>query len=248
MAKALAARTARPFNTWDALKLLALVLMVIDHIGYFFFPDQMVWRALGRGAAPIFLFLTGFAPNSPLKWDLVVMATLMVAINIVVGGAVLPLNILATILIGRLLVRALEAERLRLNRPHEWLILLIFLFPTALIFQVGSIGLLFVLAGYMARQLARYAPRERGIFMAVTFCLYGILQCWALEMGAVMVLLTFATLAAVAFFCWQLKIKPITLPESFQWASTPLRFTARHMLWIYVIHFGGLQLLLGKAY
>lgn len=38
----------------DLLKLLALITMLIDHIGAVFFPEQMLWRTLGRIAFPIF--------------------------------------------------------------------------------------------------------------------------------------------------------------------------------------------------
>lgn len=39
------------------IKLLACLFMLIDHIGYFFFPDQMAWRALGRLSFPLFAFM-----------------------------------------------------------------------------------------------------------------------------------------------------------------------------------------------
>ena len=39
-------------NDW--LKLLACLLMLIDHVGYLFFPDLLALRAVGRLAFPIF--------------------------------------------------------------------------------------------------------------------------------------------------------------------------------------------------
>ena len=39
------------------LKFIALLAMLVDHIGYAFFPDVMVFRAIGRVAFPIFAFL-----------------------------------------------------------------------------------------------------------------------------------------------------------------------------------------------
>lgn len=42
----------------DTLKLIAMVTMLIDHIGYLFFPDQIAWRMVGRLSFPIFAFLT----------------------------------------------------------------------------------------------------------------------------------------------------------------------------------------------
>ncbi len=38
------------------IKILAVVFMTIDHIGFFFFPEAWAWRAVGRLAFPIFAF------------------------------------------------------------------------------------------------------------------------------------------------------------------------------------------------
>lgn len=43
--------------TGFALKLMAIVAMTIDHIGYVFFPEQMIWRLVGRLAFPIFAYM-----------------------------------------------------------------------------------------------------------------------------------------------------------------------------------------------
>lgn len=39
------------------LKLIAIIAMVIDHVGAIFFPDQLWLRGIGRIAFPIFVFL-----------------------------------------------------------------------------------------------------------------------------------------------------------------------------------------------
>lgn len=41
----------------DTLKLVAILTMLIDHIGYLLFPDQILWRMIGRLSFPIFAFL-----------------------------------------------------------------------------------------------------------------------------------------------------------------------------------------------
>lgn len=41
----------------NVLKILAAVTMTIDHIGYLFFPGQVMWRYIGRLAFPIFAFM-----------------------------------------------------------------------------------------------------------------------------------------------------------------------------------------------
>lgn len=40
----------------NALKLIAAVLMLIDHMGLLLFPEQMIFRIIGRLAMPIFAF------------------------------------------------------------------------------------------------------------------------------------------------------------------------------------------------
>ena len=41
----------------DTLKLIAILTMLIDHTGYLLFPDQIVWRLIGRLSFPIFAYL-----------------------------------------------------------------------------------------------------------------------------------------------------------------------------------------------
>ena len=45
------------FLSGNALKIIAAIFMTIDHIGVMIFPDQMIWRILGRLALPIFAFM-----------------------------------------------------------------------------------------------------------------------------------------------------------------------------------------------
>ncbi|MBN2899276.1 MAG: hypothetical protein JXO44_10930 [Clostridia bacterium] len=49
--------TAKPTSKRnDVLKLIAIITMVIDHIGAAFFPDMMLFRTIGRIAFPIFAY------------------------------------------------------------------------------------------------------------------------------------------------------------------------------------------------
>jgi uncharacterized membrane protein len=47
-------------NLYDYLKILALVTMIIDHVGYFLYPDMIRLRVVGRVAFPLFLMLVGY--------------------------------------------------------------------------------------------------------------------------------------------------------------------------------------------
>jgi hypothetical protein len=63
-------RTPPAVDNTDWLKAAAIVLISVDHFGYFFMEDDRWWSAFGRLAAPIFFFLLGFAQarTVPLHW------------------------------------------------------------------------------------------------------------------------------------------------------------------------------------
>lgn len=54
----------------DWLKTAAILLVVIDHTGYFFIESAAWWNVFGRLAAPVFFFLLGFAHSRtiPFHW------------------------------------------------------------------------------------------------------------------------------------------------------------------------------------
>jgi hypothetical protein len=54
----------------DWLKAAAIILVSIDHIGFFFIRDAHWWHAFGRLAAPVFFFLLGYARTRtvPIHW------------------------------------------------------------------------------------------------------------------------------------------------------------------------------------
>jgi hypothetical protein len=53
----------------NTVQLLAMITMLIDHIGVAFFPDQVAWRIIGRLAFPIYAYfiVLGYQRTSNLK-------------------------------------------------------------------------------------------------------------------------------------------------------------------------------------
>ncbi len=54
-------RTPHPVDNTDWLKTAAIILVAVDHMGYFFIEDAQWWSVFGRLAAPPFFFLLGYA-------------------------------------------------------------------------------------------------------------------------------------------------------------------------------------------
>ena len=63
-------RTRNAVDNTDWLKTLAIILVAVDHIGYFFIDDNEWWSVFGRLAAPSFFFLIGYAETRtvPFHW------------------------------------------------------------------------------------------------------------------------------------------------------------------------------------
>jgi len=54
----------------DWLKTAAILMVMVDHFGYFFMEDPDWWSVFGRMAAPVFFFLLGYAQSRtvPFRW------------------------------------------------------------------------------------------------------------------------------------------------------------------------------------
>ena len=62
--------TTHTVDNTDWLKTVAIILVMVDHIGYFFIEDDKWWSVFGRLAAPTFFFLLGYAQTRgvPRSW------------------------------------------------------------------------------------------------------------------------------------------------------------------------------------
>lgn len=90
-------------------KLLAALCMVIDHVGYVFFPDESIWRMIGRLSFPLFAWLVVQGERytrDVLSYlgRLLMMAVITQPFYMALFG-VRQLNILVTLAIGLSMIR-----------------------------------------------------------------------------------------------------------------------------------------------
>lgn len=148
-------KTPRP-NLYDYLKIIAIVLMIIDHIWFFFFPDALWMRLLGRGAFPIFLTLVWLSGSYKRRRDLLIWA-IITQIPIVIFSIsnhaywFLTLNILRSIIIARYIVHTLHQKNIKRALGIS-LILLTIIPITEAIFDYGSFAIFFALWWWMLRE------------------------------------------------------------------------------------------------
>jgi len=228
----------RPFNIWDALKILALLLMFADHAGAYFYMKENWLRSIGRGAAPIFLFLAGYASSYRFNWEIFILACAMTVSNWFQGFYFSPLNILFTILMCRAVLGWMDKRGKVITKPWEWLVALCFFaIPTNFLFEYGTLGFLIALYGYMKHRPDRYPQPLPNRMLAATLIYYGpffVLMFMMTNIPAI--LLMIPVLFGIYWLLTRFEIRPIHMKNSPAWCTGLLTLTARYSGYIYAIH------------
>ena len=97
---------------------LPILLVAVDHFGYFFMADDLWWSLFGRLAAPTFFFLVGYAHTRtvPGHWIwLGVLLTTLASWN--AGWRWVPQNILMSFALIRIALPGVE----RLVQRRGWI-------------------------------------------------------------------------------------------------------------------------------
>lgn len=229
-------------TSYDLIKAVAVIIMIADHIGYYFFPMDEWWRAFGRIGFPVWFFLVGHASGRDLPWMLVGGAIILTLANLVVGMPVFALNALVTIILIRLVLDGVMAYAGQgLNTLIQVaVILLLFSLPSSLITEYGTMGLIFAVFGYIVRYRGRFFPERDALFPVMVTCFLGftLMQQMVFAFSTPAFLLmgvgTLGTCLLLMVF------KPLEFPRlsarlpGFLTAS--VQFMGRHTLEIYIVH------------
>ena len=122
----------------NMLKIIAAVTMLIDHIGYIFFPTQMLWRIVGRIAMPIFAFMIAEGcchTRSRLRYFLSVLGLGLLCQTVYVAFAggwelCMPVNFSLSILLVCTLDRSVK--------ERSWLWAMLFVLVMALVYLLNE--------------------------------------------------------------------------------------------------------------
>ncbi|MBR2141518.1 MAG: hypothetical protein IJ853_04130 [Rickettsiales bacterium] len=97
-------------NTYDIYKSLAFILMVIDHVGYYFLPSARLLRVIGRTSMIIFAVLHGFnrKKSSNNNRILIYAVLLFIFVQLLIENDPLPLNVLFNFYISYYLLDKIE--------------------------------------------------------------------------------------------------------------------------------------------
>ncbi|GAA0377145.1 TraX family protein [Paenibacillus motobuensis] len=160
---------------------IAIVTMLLDHIGAAFFPGELIWRIIGRISFPIYAYalVQGFRyTTSYSKYMLrLTIITVLSQLPYQIALSRSGINVVGTLLVAALLMRLLEHMR-----PGILSILLIAgcsLLIEVIPFDYGAYGLLLVL-------IFRYAEKYQLLFIHVLLnVIYLLVYGWVVQMVSI---------------------------------------------------------------
>ena len=156
-----ATKTGLLSGNW--LKIIAAVTMLIDHIGYIFFPTQTLWRIIGRIAMPIFAFMIAEGccyTRSKLRYFLSVLGLGLLCQTVYVAFAggwelCMPVNFSLSILLVCTLEQAVKERSWLWATLFALVMALVYLLNEAVTLDYGFWGCMLPLFCCLPRVLGR---------------------------------------------------------------------------------------------
>ncbi|MDF1653852.1 MAG: TraX family protein [Coxiellaceae bacterium] len=226
----------RQANSHDITKAIAVIAMVIDHIGWVTQQDWM--RVIGRIAAPLFFFLIGYSKVYRLQNKLLIYTLALALFHSIFLLPLIYINILLNIIIIRLILIWLSPVKL-----DRQLLLALFIacnvvmFYTHTFIEYGALGLQLALLGLFVREKRSYA-----VYWGIaTFANYAFIQIVHFNFNAWPYFMsTSLLLILTGWWCCSYRQRIWRLPKGL---VTPALFLSRYSLPIYFYHYTSIVLL-----
>lgn len=235
-------------TSYDLIKAAAVIIMVIDHIGFYFFPEDEWWRAVGRIGFPVWFFMVGHASGRDIPVKLWGGAVVLALASLAVSMPFFALNALVTIILIRKLIDPVMSYAARsVNALAQMILVMVLLsLPTSLLTEYGTMGLLFAMFGYAVRKREALWPGRDVLLPLMLSCFvsFAVLQelVFAFSTSAFLFMAagTLGTcLILMNFKSAEYPALSARIPGLFK---APIQFMGRRTLEIYIVH-----LLLFKA-
>jgi hypothetical protein len=212
-------------NYQDLLKAIAVVIMVTDHTGYWFFGDMHILRIIGRYGIATWCFFAGYNYSQP-KSIVLKLGLLLSCITYIIQGHFM-FNMLVVFYVGQWYIYLYEKYGKTSDKLAFYcIILLIIISPLTMhILEYSTLAIAFMMSGYLearGRKGIEYLPMlglSLMLLMYITFVGYfnSTEIAWMLF--------------SVGVGIWAIVFKRPETPISFD-----VRILSRNTLWIYFWH------------
>lgn len=210
------------------LKIIAVVTMVVDHVGYMFFPQYSVFRYIGRLSMPIFCFLLaeGFTHTRSVKKYALRLALFAVISEVPYDYFLSQRfvywssqNIMFTLLLS---LGALYCVQKAQQRQYIWALSV----PVAMVlaqvlnFSYGFYGVLITVGYYLLRDRGYAVKLLAAVMLILSTLLYDYYHFRSFDATQ-----TYAVFATIPIFLYSGK-KGFRLPKYFAYAFYPAHLLA----------------------
>lgn len=140
-------------NYQDLIKLLALICMIVDHVGLYIFPEVITMRVIGRYAMPIFCFFAGYNFKSTPRIRILLYGLLLYAFSVkLIFQEFLEVNILISIFLGQVYIWLFQRQLQSFWPAYAHVVILASLWRlTHPYIEYGSLVIAIMILGYIAR-------------------------------------------------------------------------------------------------
>ncbi|WP_425363329.1 TraX family protein [Candidatus Tisiphia endosymbiont of Hybos culiciformis] len=225
-------------NYQDFLKTIAMITMVIDHLGLYFFPEYEIMRIIGRTAMPIFCFFAGYNFHTKPKIRILVVGVLLDILTIILFKEFVTTNILIPIFLGQCY---LFYFRNSLNnffyKGYCHVVLLGTLwFCSWFLIDYGTLSMAIMLLGYIAKH--DLANLRLTIAISIILSIMHTMTTFQFSSIYVFIVIIFGVLEYIFMVARNFEQK----------IAINLRIISHNALYIYAIHLAILQFLFFKFY
>ena len=151
----------------NILKIIAVISMIIDHIGVVFFPNIVIFKIIGRVSFPIFAFFVAegwFYTKNKKKYSFLLLLFMLISwipYCIVFSLPFYTVNVLGVFLLS--ILGMLLIDKIRLNNDKKSLYICSFCFLLVVCLLLEGLGVIVEGALAVALPIVFYAYRDRPV-------------------------------------------------------------------------------------
>lgn len=170
------------------MQLIAMITMLIDHVGLLFFPGDVLWRVIGRIAFPIYAYalVQGYQHTSNYRKyaSRLLLIAVLSQIPYQLAFNTNGLNVVATLFVSLLVLRMLDSSK---PGPLSAIVIAgVCVIMEVLPFDYGAYGLLLVL-------IFQFASQGRAVAMHLLLNLvYLFAYGWVIQLASILPTLVIA--------------------------------------------------------
>ncbi len=140
-------------NYQSLLKTIAIIAMIIDHIGLYLYPNLIILRIIGRIAMPVFCFFAGYNFHDKPKLRIIIWGILLQIYTTILFKQFITTNILISIYLGQCYIYYFRKSLTRFfySGYCHVIIMVILWYISWAIIDYGTIVIAIMILGFIAK-------------------------------------------------------------------------------------------------